>query len=285
MNSTQSKFGGASLYLNGSSYLTVTPNNGDLTLSSSNAWTFETWVYFPSLPSSGYALLSMSGLHIFIDGAGKVNVTNNSTANFVSTGPLVTTGGWHKVEVDVSATAALSVFIDGVAAGTGTLQSTAGTGTIYLGCRVGSDAFLVGYMDEIRISVGVTRHTAAYTPEASAFTISASPMTLQSVTLPINAPGLTSPSAMRALIQVDNTSATFTPNTDVLVYLSRDGGTTFTQGTLSLVQAMPDGTTVYDTGWLSVTGQPAGNSTMTYKVTTPTGKAIVLTGVSMQVKP
>lgn len=110
-------------------------------------------------------------------------------------------------------------------------------------------------------------------------------MMLQSATLPINAPGLTSPSAMRALIQIDSTSAALTPNTDMLVFLSRDGGTTFTQGSLSLVQSMPDGTSIYDTGWLSVSGQPIGNSTMTYKITTPTQKAIVLTGVSMQVRP
>jgi hypothetical protein len=110
-------------------------------------------------------------------------------------------------------------------------------------------------------------------------------MTLQSVSIPINAPGLTSPSAMRVLLQLDRTSVVPTPNVDLLVYLSRDGGATFTQGTLSLVQNMPDGTSIYDTGWLSVVGQPAGNSSMTYKISTPTQKAVVLTGVSMQVRP
>ena len=107
-------------------------------------------------------------------------------------------------------------------------------------------------------------------------------MTLQSATL---ASAVASPSSMRALIQVDSTSASSTPNTDVIVALSRDGGTTFTQGTLALVQSMPDGTVIYDTGWRDVSGQPTGNSTMTYKITTPTAKAIVLTGVSMQVRP
>ena len=113
---------------------------------------------------------------------------------------------------------------------------------------------------------------------------SAAAMTLQSATLPINA-GITSPSSMRALLQVDGTSAAFALNTDLVVSLSRDGGKTFTAGTLVAVQVLPDGTSIYDTGWVSVAGQPVGNSTMTYKVTTPTQKVIVLTGVSMQVKP
>ena len=90
---------------------------------------------------------------------------------------------------------------------------------------------------------------------------------------------------MRALLQVDGTSAAFALNTDLVVSLSRDGGKTFTAGTLVAVQVLPDGTSIYDTGWVSVAGQPVGNSTMTYKVTTPTQKVIVLTGVSMQVKP
>lgn len=110
----------------------------------------------------------------------------------------------------------------------------------------------------------------------------AGPVTLQSATL---ASAVASPSAMRALIQVDVTSAALTPNTDLIVALSRDGGTTFATGTLSLVQRMPDGTTIYDTGWLNVSGQPTGNATMTYKITAPTAKAIVLTGVAMQVRP
>ena len=113
-------------------------------------------------------------------------------------------------------------------------------------------------------------------------TVVQSAMVLQSATL---TSAIASPSAMRALVQVDSTSPAFTANTDMIVSLSRDGGTTFTQGILSLVQTMPDGTAIYDTGWLSVSSRPAGNSTMTYKVTTPTQKAIVLTGVSMQVKP
>ena len=113
-------------------------------------------------------------------------------------------------------------------------------------------------------------------------TMAGGSMVLQSATL---ASAVASPSAARVLVQVDGTSAAFTLNTDLLAFFSRDGGTTFTQGTLSLVQAMPDGTTIYDTGYFSVAGQPAGNSTMTYKLTTPTAKAIVLTGVSMQVKP
>ena len=109
-----------------------------------------------------------------------------------------------------------------------------------------------------------------------------SAMTLQSATLPSAG---ASPSAMRGLVQVDSTSAAFAPNTDLTLLLSRDGANTWTQGTLGLVQTMPDGTTIYDTGWSTVTGQPAGNSTMTYKLTTPTQKAIVLTGASMQVRP
>ena len=86
------------------------------------------------------------------------------------------------------------------------------------------------------------------------------------------------------LVQVDATSAACTPNTDLVAAASRDGAT-FTTGTLSLVQTMPDGTTIYDTGYFSISGQPAGNSTMSYRLTTANGKAIVFTGVAEQVRP
>ena len=107
-------------------------------------------------------------------------------------------------------------------------------------------------------------------------------ITLQSTTL---SSAVASPSTARVFVQLDSTSVTPTLNTDIFAYFSRDGGTTFTQGTLALAETLQDGTVLYDTGSFSLSGQPTGNSTMTYRIVTANGKAIVLTGAGMQVRP
>ena len=103
-------------------------------------------------------------------------------------------------------------------------------------------------------------------------------MTLQSVAL---ASAVSSPTTARLVVQIDPSSGAFTPNTDLTVYASRDGGTTWTAGTLALSQTFYDGTTLYDTGTFSIAGQPAGSS-MVWKLATANNKSVVVTGVVFQ---
>ena len=106
-------------------------------------------------------------------------------------------------------------------------------------------------------------------------------MTLQSATLPS---GVSSPSTGRVFAQIDPSSDAFTPGTDLIASLSRDGGVTFTAGTLALVETQTDGTKLYDTGAFAISAQPAG-STMTAKFVTANAKSIAITGYGIQVRP
>ena len=56
VSATQSKFGGKSLYLNGTSSI-KTPDNANLHIGSSD-FTFEFWLYLPTIPSSNMGVFS-----------------------------------------------------------------------------------------------------------------------------------------------------------------------------------------------------------------------------------
>lgn len=282
----QSVFGGSSLHLNGSSYLS-TAASADFGVGTGDFSVELRW-----RPDSIGAQMILfdtrvggngTGFVMYMDGSGKLVAFDGAANTPVLTGATsLVAATWYAVQLSRK-NGTFYLFVNGALDGSVANATDHGSSQpLTIGTTSAGAGPATGYIDEFRFTKGLARNSAAYTPAASAFTLSASAMVLQSATL---ASAVASPSAMRALIQVDGTSATLTANTDMLAFLSRDGGTTWTQGTLSLVQSMPDGTAVYDTGWTDVTAQPAGNSTMTYKITTPTQKAIVLTGVSMQVRP
>lgn len=67
------------------------------------------------------------------------------------------------------------------------------------------------------------------------------------------------PSTMSALVRVDYVD-TPTLNTDLMLDVSRDGGTTWTTSTLSLAYTAPGSIKVLTTNNVSVSGQPSGTS-------------------------
>jgi hypothetical protein len=54
-----------------------------------------------------------------------------------------------------------------------------------------------------------------------------------------------------------------TINTDVLGYVSRDGGTTWTLATLALEQSLEDGTSIYSATGIDISAQPSGSALRT----------------------
>lgn len=72
-----------------------------------------------------------------------------------------------------------------------------------------------------------------------------------------------------------------TLNTDLIAYVSRDGGTTFTAFTLALETALADGTNLYVHDGLDISAQPSGTS-MKWKVVTANNKNIEVNGVGLR---
>ena len=175
IDTAQSKFGGASLLLDGvGDYLLVT-NHSTLAHGSEN-FTIEMWVRFTSQPIAGsYRVFydarpaSTNGAYPVLTQKGTAIVYYANSADRITSGAL-TTGVWYHVAVSRSGTDT-KMFIDGTQVG-----STYTDSTTYLSSNlyIGGDSFsntsqYAGWIDELRISK-IARYTANFTAPTAPFT-------------------------------------------------------------------------------------------------------------------
>lgn len=170
-SSVQSKFGGYSAYLDGTGdYITV-PSGSDFAFGTGD-FTVEFW-FMQTVAGNPFLIdcrptSSTNGAYFttYIN-AGTVVFFTNSAARITSS--AITTGVWHHVAVCRSGTST-RLFLNGTQTG-----STYTDSTNYIASPVnigasGNGLFpLTGYFDDIRITKGVARYTANFTPPAAAF--------------------------------------------------------------------------------------------------------------------
>lgn len=90
------------------------------------------------------------------------------------------------------------------------------------------------------------------------------------------------PDTGRLHLQVGGTDAgTLTLNTDLIAYMSRDGGTTWQTASLAAEGQLADGTRIFEDTAIDLSGQPSGTS-MKWRVATANGVDIELRGVVEQ---
>ena len=182
ISSTQAKFGGNSLALDGTGdYLTIPSNDafhyGD------GDFTIEMFVYMSSNSSSSDPMNLISKwddgqrswafelennnkprIRFSYDGSSK-NVDTT-----LGTDVAPSSGQWHHLAF-VRSGATLTAYLDGVAGSTtinlGTSSLASPTSSVYIGQR-GSQRYFNGYLDDIRILKGHAKYTADFTPPTSA---------------------------------------------------------------------------------------------------------------------
>jgi len=171
ISTAQSKFGGASGYFDGTGdFLTVANSNNVLTFGSGD-FTIEFWLY----------PLNTSTLQVFLDfrpsaqGAYPVIYVQSgtlhyyvNTANQISASSALTANQWQYVALAKSGTQT-KMYVDAVQVG-----STYTDNNTYLAptCRIGTsfDSFAANaYFDDLRITKGVARYTANFTPPTAPF--------------------------------------------------------------------------------------------------------------------
>ena len=179
--STQSRFGGYSCYLPGSPSSLAVPSAADLELGAGN-FTIEFWVNLST--STGQSTLLS---HRTIDTSNgplalfrptgttdiKLYLSTGSASWDILSGVTVASGlaigVWHHIAVCRSGSSFYGC-VNGVVTSIGTSASTIGTSSS--SWYVGSDSnsnYTVGYIDDLRITKGVARYTAAFTPPSRAF--------------------------------------------------------------------------------------------------------------------
>jgi len=174
ISNVKSQFGGSSLILNGSTdYLTFT----NPIVMGTQAYTMECWFNLNSTsfsvfyPFIGTSTNSTSALNIRISNTTVIRVDANNSSGTDFTLPVtLTTGVWYHVAVTRDAAGNCNVWLNGVRSTSGNLViSTNYTGTTDTIGYVSSSNFFNGYIDEFRLTLGIARYTANFTPPTSAF--------------------------------------------------------------------------------------------------------------------
>lgn len=180
----QSVFGGESWYFDGTGDWLTVPDHADFEFGSGD-FTIEFWV--KTAATNSYAcLLTRPSATGFTSGAWAIFFNPGSAngrlvlyvADYSTISPLITASSgdirddsWQHVAVTRKGST-WTIWLDGVSVGTGTSSATiAGlSADLYIGQDPNYPGrTYTGYLDELRITKGVARYTAAFDVPASAF--------------------------------------------------------------------------------------------------------------------
>jgi hypothetical protein len=177
ISTAQTKFGGGSMYFDGTGdWLVVSPNVTN-NLGTGN-FTIEAWVYLAS--GSTYQFLigatanggMQVGLNVPISGTPTIAVGTANGSWFLNFGASISISSntWTHIAVTRSGTTNRA-FINGVQLGSNITDSTSWSftnNTLQIGATT-SVVSLNGYIDDLRITKGIARYTSNFTPATSAF--------------------------------------------------------------------------------------------------------------------
>ena len=184
ISTAQSKFGGSSINLNGSSYAEV-PSSVFFDLGTT--YTIEFWLYPNSLGTNWGGILHRgfysTGVNTWDNFAFSIRglnsglrcyfyATTNANEQYIDTGAVFSTGQWYHIAMVRNGTTGY-VFINGAQNNTiaGLNTPAASTRTLKIGVwdySAGSE-YLNGYIDDIRITKGLARYTGAFTAPTAPF--------------------------------------------------------------------------------------------------------------------
>jgi len=162
ISTAQSKFGGASIALDGTGdYLNTSAGSIN---QRTEPFTIESWAWistrtnFVLLSTTTFYWQEVGGIVYFGDsGANPIQISSSEL-------PL---SDWFHVAISFDATT-YRIFIGGVQKGiTTTLLSNNVLGSISIGAR--GSSVLTGYLDDFRITKGVARYTSNFTPPTAPF--------------------------------------------------------------------------------------------------------------------
>jgi len=184
ISTTQEKFGNSSAYFDGSGdYLKIPGTHGDFDIlaSASSNYTLECWVYHTDSIGGDRVYMSQtegsyqnSWYFRAVGGAGLTFTAWSGGSNIVgfqTSSGLLSQNTWHHVALVKTGTN-YKIFVDGTSATLNTTSDTSTWNSHNAPLRIGdngSGQYMVGYIDEIRIS-DTARYSSNFTPSTSAFT-------------------------------------------------------------------------------------------------------------------
>ena len=183
VSSIESKFGGGSGYFGGTDYLTVgttSDTNSGGVFAIGDKYTIELWAYYHDLSGEQTIIENFSGGSgpgwTFFKGApgDSRNIAMYINGVTVSSNSTVSQNTWHHIAFTRDGTNAY-LFLDGNLIGSstalGTAESYQGNYPLYIGERNSGDGRSFAskaYFDDVRLTKGVARYTANFTPPTQA---------------------------------------------------------------------------------------------------------------------
>jgi len=183
ISTAQSKFGGASIAFDGagspSDRLSIPAGTADLQFGAQD-FTIECWVYRLNTNTATIAigqsdLLTVAGSAwiLYVSSSTNSDVYSGSSV-FSVTSPNPSINAWAHIALTRSG-GTLRSFLNGTIVGTNTtlgtsaLNNGASTNPNTIGCQSNDTFALNGYIDDFRITKGVARWVASFTPPTAAF--------------------------------------------------------------------------------------------------------------------
>jgi hypothetical protein len=172
ISTAQSKFGGASIAFDGSGDSLTTPNNSGYQFGV-NDFTIECWIkttdtafHFIELETQvlgNWAIAIFNSLFYWQSHYNQVNIIAALPCS------SILNGQWNHIAITRSGTS-LRLFFNGALQGASPYTDStnySGTGVLAVGAGVLGD--FNGYIDDLRITKGVARYTANFTPPTESF--------------------------------------------------------------------------------------------------------------------
>ena len=171
VSTSQSKFGGSSIYFSNTGDGMTIPANNLLSTFGAGNFTIEFWIRYTSTGAQRADLIRSTTWAIVDYDNGNLYWQNAYASNsllYYNHGSLQD-GNWHHVAVVRSATSTLTMYVDGTSIGSGTDTNVYNTNSAITIGISGSYGQFLGYMDDIRITKGYARYTSNFTPQTYAF--------------------------------------------------------------------------------------------------------------------
>ena len=179
ISTAQSKFGGSSMYFDGTGDVLSIPDTQNLKFGTGD-FTVEAWVYMTATPSAQYAQI-IGRTEYGTNADWMLQITNSRTLTWYMQNSFVATSTgtvplntWTHVAVTRYGSS-IRLFINGIVDGTATNSGSTefnSSGAYTIGAdQAGDEVMFTGYINDLRTTKGVARYTANFTPPTTAFPV------------------------------------------------------------------------------------------------------------------
>ena len=167
------KYGTGSLAFNGSNAYLTSPSSSDLAFGT-GPYTVEFWIYFNAIANWNEFIATSNdttvGRWCIYYNSGSISVVRTGGGGATAYAWTPSTGQWYHFAATRDSSSVQRLFVDGVLVASATSTNDYSQNGFRLGYTPYSNApFLNGYIDDLRITKGVARYTANFTPPTAAF--------------------------------------------------------------------------------------------------------------------